>query len=80
MPGLKLSTTWSHPSAAADAPNGAPCVTALRSDSLQLRALLELAIDRGAGVISARNRPPRVVGFFVICGGLGEPPRNSVSK
>jgi hypothetical protein len=29
MPGLKLSTTWSHPSAAADAPNGAPCVTAL---------------------------------------------------
>ena len=31
MPGLKLSTTWSHPSAAADAPNGAPCVTALRS-------------------------------------------------
>jgi hypothetical protein len=27
---------------------------------------LELAIDRGAGVISARNRPPRVVAFFVI--------------
>jgi hypothetical protein len=43
-------------------------------------SLLELAIDRGAGVISARNRPPGVVGFFChLRRAGGAIPRSSVS-
>ena len=35
---------------------------------------LELAIDRGAGVISARNRQTRVVGFLSFAAGWGSHP------
>ena len=49
------------------------------NQKLQVMQRLELAIDRGAGVISARNRPPRVVAFFVIREPAGQPPRSYVS-
>jgi hypothetical protein len=41
---------------------------------LQVMQRLELAIDRGAGVISARNWPPRVVAFLSFASRLGSHP------
>jgi hypothetical protein len=50
------------------------------NQKLQVIQRLELAIDRGAAVTSAGNRPPRVAAFF--CHSrrpAGEPPRSYVS-
>jgi hypothetical protein len=45
------------------------------NQKLHFMQRLELAIDHGTGIVSARNRPPRIAAFFVIRGGrLGSHP------